>query len=228
MGIDVPIVVYTHTDMKDVWSMFFGQLKKYLPNNKIYVVVNEDDTQLSDMIRIIYDDTKPYTERWKEALPQINEETIIFLHEDMILFDEVDMSYIQRYYDLVNNGMVESIKMIYTNSTNPPSDIDSTLVNSTFSIQPTLINRNNFVSLLESVPSLNIWDFEKEIESNDNHYMVRLGNEKQRGIYHCDSIIFPYIATAINKGKWNMSEYREELDKLFGEYNINPFERGIV
>ena len=228
MGIDVPIVVYTHTDMKDVWSMFFGQLKKYLPNNKIYVVVNEDDTQLSDMIRIIYDDTKPYTERWKEALPQINEETIIFLHEDMILFDEVDMSYIQRYYDLVNNGRVESIKMIYTNSTNPPSDIDSTLVNSTFSIQPTLINRNNFVYLLESVPSLNIWDFEKEIESNDNHYMVRLGNEKQRGIYHCDSIIFPYIATAINKGKWNMSEYSKELDKLFGEYNINPFERGIV
>ena len=228
MGIDVPIVVYTHTDMKDVWSMFFGQLKKYLPNNKIYVVVNEDDTQLSDMIRIIYDDTKPYTERWKEALPQINEETIIFLHEDMILFDEVDMSYIQRYYNLVNSGRVESIKMIYTNSTNPPSDIDNTLIPSAFSIQPTLISKKSFVSLVESVPPLNIWKFEEAIESNDNHYMVRLGNEKQRGKYHCDSIVFPYIATAINKGKWNMSEYREELDKLFGEYNINPFERGIV
>jgi len=228
MGIDVPIVVYTHTDMKDVWSMFFGQLKKYLPNNKIYVVVNEDDTQLSDMIRIIYDDTKPYTERWKEALPQINEETIIFLHEDMILFDEVDMSYIQRYYNLVNSGRVESIKMIYTNSTNPPSDIDNTLIPSAFSIQPTLISKKSFVSLVESVPPLNIWKFEEAIESNDNHYMVRLGNEKQRGKYHCDSIVFPYIATAINKGKWNMSEYREQLDKLFGEYNINPFERGIV
>jgi len=228
MGIDVPIVVYTHTDMKDVWSMFFGQLKKYLPNNKIYVVVNEDDTQLSDMIRIIYDDTKPYTERWKEALPQINEETIIFLHEDMILFDEVDMSYIQRYYNLVNSGRVESIKMIYTNSTNPPSDIDNTLIQSAFSIQPTLISKKSFVSLVESVPPLNIWKFEEAIESNDNHYMVRLGNEKQRGKYHCDSIVFPYIATAINKGKWNMSEYRKELDKLFGEYNINPFERGIV
>ena len=228
MGIDVPIVVYTHTDMKDVWSMFFGQLKKYLPNNKIYVVVNEDDTQLSDMIRIIYDDTKPYTERWKEALPQINEETIIFLHEDMILFDEVDMSYIQRYYNLVNSGRVESIKMIYTNSTNPPSDIDNTLIQSAFSIQPTLISKKSFVSLVESVPPLNIWKFEEAIESNDNHYMVRLGNEKQRGKYHCDSIVFPYIATAINKGKWNMCEYGEELDKLFGEYNINPFERGIV
>ena len=82
--------------------------------------------------------------------------------------------------------------------------------------------------MVESVPPLNIWKFEEAIESNDNHYMVRLGNEKQRGKYHCDSIVFPYIATAINKGKWNMSEYREELDKLFGEYNINPFERGII
>ena len=82
--------------------------------------------------------------------------------------------------------------------------------------------------MLDSIPSLNIWDFERAVTSIDNHYMVRLGGEKQRGTRHCDSIVFPYIATAINKGKWNMSEYREELDKLFGEYNINPFERGIV
>jgi hypothetical protein len=40
--------------------------------------------------------------------------------------------------------------------------------------------------------------------------------------------VFPYIATAINKGKWNMSEYRGELDILFEEYGINPFYRGIV
>jgi hypothetical protein len=41
-------------------------------------------------------------------------------------------------------------------------------------------------------------------------------------------LVFPYIATAINKGKWNMSEYSKELDFLFKEYNVNPFERGIV
>ena len=151
-----------------------------------------------------------------------------FLHEDMVLFDEVNSDYIKRYYNLVNSGKVDSIKMAYTNSTNPASDIDNTLIQSAFSIQPTLISKKSFVSLVESVPPLNIWKFEEAIESNDNHYMVRLGNEKQRGKYHCDSIVFPYIATAINKGKWNMSEYREELDKLFGEYNINPFERGII
>ena len=26
------VVVYTHTDMKDVWVPFFGQMKKYMSN----------------------------------------------------------------------------------------------------------------------------------------------------------------------------------------------------
>ena len=228
MGINVPIVVYTHTDMVDTWEMFFEQLKKYLPNNKIYVAINEEHDYLSNYTQIIYDDTKLYTERWKEVLPQLKEDTFLFLHEDMVLFDEVDFGYIQRYYNLVNSGKVDSIKLIYTNSTNPASDIDNTLIPSAFSIQPTLINQKYFVSLLNSVPSLNIWNFEEEVQSIGNHYMVKLGGEKQRGEYHCDSKVFPYIATAINKGKWNMSEYKEELDKLFGKYNINPFDRGIV
>ena len=58
--------------------------------------------------------------------------------------------------------------------------------------------------------------------------MIQIGGEKKRGMYHYDSIVFPYIATAINKGKWNMSEYQTELDKMFNEYGVMPFERGIV
>ena len=72
MGISIPLVVYTHTDMKDVWPMFFGQLKKYIGDTKVYVAVNEDDTQISDMIRIIYDDSNSYTQRWNEILEQIS------------------------------------------------------------------------------------------------------------------------------------------------------------
>ena len=58
--------------------------------------------------------------------------------------------------------------------------------------------------------------------------MVKLGNEVKRGVFHCDSIVFPYIATAISKGKWNTSEYKKELNFLFKEYNINPKERGEI
>ena len=231
MGISIPLVVYTHTDMKDVWPMFFGQLKKYIGDTKVYVAVNEDDTQISDYIRIIYDDSKPYTERWKDILNQIDDNIIMFLHEDMILFDEVKFELIEKYIKYVENDLVHSIKMVYVADNDVALDIDSTLISnqySKFSIQPTLIKRKNFVSLLESTPPLNIWDFELAVQSGNKDYMIKLGEEKKRGIYHYDSIIFPYICTAINKGKWNMSEYSKELDKMFMEYGVVPFERGIV
>lgn len=231
MGISVPLIVYTHTDMKDVWPMFFGQLKKYIDDTKVYVAVNEDDTQLSDMIRIIYDDSMVYTDRWKYILSQIEEDTFMFIHEDMILFDEPKIDYINKYSDLVSNGKVESIKMIYVPATDVVSDIDDTLISNEYSklsIQPTILRKDYFKSKLDKVGSLNIWDFERAVQSDTNSYMVKVGGEKKRGMYHCDSIVFPYIATAINKGKWNMSEYSKELDKMFMEYGVVPFERGIV
>jgi len=128
MGIGVPIVVYTHTDMKDIWPMFFGQLKKYVGDTKVYVAVNEDDLYLSDYVRIIYDDTKKYTERWKQILPQISEEIILFLHEDMVLFDSIKPDYIKKYFTYVANGDVNSIKLILAGDNFSQSSIDSTLV----------------------------------------------------------------------------------------------------
>ena len=230
MGMNLPLVVYTHTDMKDVWPMFFGQLKKYIGDTKVYVAVNEDDTQLSDMIRIIYDDSNQYTDRWREILPQIEESVFMFLHEDMILFDEPKFDYIDRYFKLVDGGEVESIKMIYVPDNDIVSDVDDTLISNQYSklsIQPTILRKDYFKSILDKVGSLNIWDFELAIAVDTKSYMVRVGGERKRGMYHCDSIVFPYIATAINKGKWNYNEYQKELDVLFLEYGINPFERGI-
>lgn len=231
MGINVPIVVYTHTDMKDVWPMFFGQLKKYVGDAKIYVAVNKDDSYLSDYIRIIYDDSKKYTERWKQILPQISEEVILFLHEDMILFDSINIQFIEKYFTYVKNKEVSSIKLILAGETFSESSIDNTLVYneySKFSIQPTIVTKQFFTNVLNNVGELNIWDFEQAVAGTGRDYMVRIGGERKRGLYHYDSLVFPYIATAINKGKWNYNEYQNELDKLFTEYEINPFERGIV
>lgn len=230
MGIDLPIVVYTHTDMKDIWPMFFGQLKKYISNTKVYVAVNQNDSYLSDYIQIIYDDNKKYTERWKQILPQISEEIILFLHEDMILFNSIKPQFIENYFTYIKNNEVNSIKLILAGDTFSESSIDSTLVYndySKFSIQPTIVTKEFFLTTLNSVGQLNIWEFEQAILPTGRDYMVRIGGEKKRGLYHYDSLVFPYIATAINKGKWNLIEYEDVLNPLFEEYNINPFERGM-
>jgi len=231
MGISVPIIVYTHTDMKDIWPMFFGQLKKYIGDTKVYVAVNEDDTQLSDYIRIIYDDTNSYTHRWKEILEQVEEETFMFMHEDMILFDKVDFQYLEKYIGYIKNGLAESIKLILAGDVFDEWPIDKTLVTNEyakFSIQPTITQKKLFQQLVQNLPPMNIWEFEKAIVSTGRDYMVKVGGERKRGLYHYDSLVFPYTATAINKGKWNMSEYSKELNEMFLEHNINPFERGIV
>ena len=230
MGINAPIIVYTHTDMKDIWPMFFGQLKKYIGDTKVYVAVNEDDTQISDYIRIIYDDKKEYTERWKEILDKIEEETFMFMHEDMILFDKLNFELLEKYIGYVSNEVVDSVKLILAGSEFAQSSIDSTLVTneySKFSIQPTITRKSIFKEKVNNVSSLNIWQFEEAISITGKDFMVKIGGERKRGIYHYDSLVFPYIATAINKGKWNLNEYTKELNPMFEEYNINPFERGI-
>jgi len=232
MGIELPIVVYTHTDMKDVWPMFFGQFKKYINGYKVYVAVNQIDRQIpSDYIQLVYDDSKSYTERWRQILPQIEEDIIMFLHEDMILFDIPNFELLEKYYGYVKSGAAESIKMILAGDSFLPSTIDSTLVTNQyakFSIQPTIVKKEIFQNLVNTIGPLNIWEFEQAIISYGRDFMIQIGSEKKRGMYHYDSIVFPYIATAINKGKWNMSEYQNELDKMFNEYGVIPFERGIV
>lgn len=225
------IVVYTHTDVSDLWEMFFGEFKKYMPDSKIYVAVNKKDDRLSEYTQLCYDDNKPYTERLKDILNQIQDEIIIFLHEDMILIGNPMIEYLNRYTDYVYTNKIKSIKLISTNGNFTTLDIDNTVLNNKdtkFSIQPTIIKTKTFLDLLSKVEPLNIWEFEDKVPVEEGHYMAHLGSEKRRGIYHNDSLVFPYIATAINKGKWNYTEYEKELSELFSIYNINPFERGIA
>jgi len=56
--------------------------------------------------------------------------------------------------------------------------------------------------------------------------LVCYHGEPKRGKYHHDTSVFPYIATALVKGRWNVSEYREELEPLLVEYNIDEHHRG--
>jgi hypothetical protein len=232
MGINVPLIIYTHSDYKDVWKLLFGQLKKYLPNQKVYVLSNSEHGEIpNEYTTIVYDDSKVYTERLKQGLSQIDEDVVLFQHEDMILFNEPKFQLFDKYINYVKSEMADSVKMIYVHENDVVSELDSTLISnsySKFSIQPTLIKLKNFVSLLNSTEPLNIWDFELAVPAEGKHYMVRLGDEKKRGLYHSDSIIYPYIATAITKGMWNYGEYTFEFDKMFKEYGINPFERGIA
>jgi hypothetical protein len=230
MGINV--FVYTHSSMSDVFPAFFDRLEKFLPQkHKIYVAINEKRIDIPG-IQLIYNDSMTYTDRLRSVFSELNPtETILFIHEDMILYDAVDFTRFNRYWEYVNLGMANSIKLILVGNSFNQSGLDSELVFnsfSRFSIQPTIIKISTILKILRNVESINIWDFENSISQGVGDYMPRLGFESKRGIYHYNSPVFPYIATAISKGKWNISEYEKELSDLFLEYSINSNFRGVV
>ena len=229
---ELNILLYTHTDYKDAWVPFFGQIKKYLPDAKLHVLVNKHDDNLpKDVTTIYYDDSKLYTERLKYGLNKLNYDEILFIHEDMFLFDKPNIELIEKYLNYIKNDLVDSIKLIYVNDGNEIiSHIDQTLILnsfSKFSIQPTLIKKKTLLNKLEQHPQLNIYSFEEQIKNSGKDFMAKIGGEKKRGIFHYDSLIFPYIATAIVKGKWNYSEYKNELSNILKEYNIDETKRGL-
>lgn len=225
---NLAIVAYTHTDMKDVWNAFFTRLERYVGSYTTYVAVNAPSELIpSKYIQLHYNDSNLYTDRWLEVLEQMEESVILFLHEDMILYDQPDLKLIEVYAGYVQADSARSIKLISTDFAGQRADFDSTLIESNFSVQPTLIKKELFIDILKKHGPAGIWDFEKSVTDVNGDYMVKLGDEKKRGLYHYDSKVFPYIATAISKGRWNYSEYKDELRELFEEFEINAFIRGI-
>jgi hypothetical protein len=230
--IKIPILIYTHSDYEDVCKLQLLQLQKYLPNQEVILASNKPLTLESDYYTsIYYDESKKYTDRLKEILVQLDERVVLFQHEDMILYNQINSDVINKYVDYVSNGFANSVKMNYIKSNDVISSFDDTLISnrySKFSVQPTIIKTSTLLKLVNNIESFNIWEFEKNVPLIDNMYAVKYGDVKKRGLLHYDSLVYPYIATAINKGKWNMSEYSKELDSLFLEYGVNPFQRGIV
>ena len=231
------VVIYTHTDTKDVWVPFFDRMKQYMSQYKTYICVNKDDADIpNEYHKIYYDDSKAYTNRLVDSLSQIQEEVIMFTHEDMIVYNTPNYDYLDKYSSYVENRIADSIKLIPTSNKGKftKSDIDDTLaVDATgdfhkFSIQPTIIRKSILEEMARGCGSITIWEFELAIVGAGLDFVAYRGDEKQRGIYHFDSFVYPYISTAIVKGKWNTLEYPKELNEVFEQYNINPFERGIV
>jgi len=232
------LILYTHTDYKDVWKMFFNQSDKYLGNIEKIIFVNKFDEAIpNEYHKVFYDEKLNYTKRVVQCLNQIESDVVLFLHEDMILFDTPDYEKINKFIELTKNNATDFIKLIKVDSEEDQTEHYANLIktpkNLMFSVQPTICNSDKLKNIF-SLFDCNIWDFENQVSTACLHFkyincfMASTNLDIKRGLYHYDSNVFPYIATAIVKGKWNYSEYKNELDVLFNQYKINKKERGII
>lgn len=236
-------VMYTHSEYKDVWPAFFGQLEKHLGAFKSnYVFIDRiSDGIPSHFKQILYDDTLGYTDRLTHCLSMVPEEVILFQHEDMILYGT------PRTTDLVD--LIDEI------STDTSRFDAAKLVSGgnflhfpisrhrgfgkiwkyspwIFSIQPTIWRKSSLEHILSLHESQTIWEFETKAQTSVRNLGIRIlspkKSRKKRGRLHWDNSIYPVISTAISKGKWVYSEYADELDPILTHYGIDPSIRGTA
>ena len=239
------LVLYSHIEYSDCWAPFFGELDEHLKfefENR-YICSNKINSSLDkDIVHIEYDDSDAYTDRLLNCLSNVQGENILFTHEDMILYDSVNMEDFKHCVEHLED--VDFIKLIkggspkdtYYDMAYQGSDILKHVLPTFdyfFAIQPTLWKKHKLVELLENNRSKNIWDF----ESSGQSYCKLAGfkglyvfhkNDKKVGSFHWSSTVYPYIATAIFKGKWTVSEYPKELDYIFSKYSIDSDIRGVI
>ena len=156
----------------------------------------------------------------------------------MFLYGKPDEKILLEYYQVMKEGRLDHIRLIKGGSclSKPFDDIPSLHLLSLrskwiFSIQPSFWKRDKLIEVLSKNLDCNIWELEGKSQEVVKNIKLRAAYSYQkggvkRGFFHFDNLIYPYIATAIGKGRWNYKEYKTELSKVFLKYRIDPAIRG--
>jgi len=227
------ILLYTHSDYSWVWKFWHQQTDRFLHNYEKICLVNTNSFFREDYQIIKYDDKYTYKDRILSCLDQIDdEEIVIFCHEDMFLYKKPDFITINQYIDLIKNEKCSLIKLIRAFEDLKKTNLHEKLFinpdKQLFSIQPTLIKIKTLKYIYKTVPGNNIWEFEANTSRKYLNDLISLcsfdiNSDKKRGKFHYDSSIYPYICTAVIKGKWNFKEYKKELYEIFYNKKFNIF-----
>ena len=239
--LDFAIITYTTSKYSDVWPMYFGQLSLHKSGIKSYVFSDDSSKNIwnySDHNLISYNDSDPYWIQYLKCLDDVSEKYIIYAQEDFILFSDIASERIQKYVCFLNNSSYDYVRLIRCGYQTPldrhvKDDIYEVHMesNDAFSMQATLWKKESLRKLYEHVKS------QKWLESESWNIgarklgikgtMIYNGEKKVPNSGHYDSIIYPYVCTAINKGKWSVDQYPEIMKSMFAKYNVDPKIRGI-
>ncbi len=238
----IPLIFYSHSDYSDVWEPLFAQTEKYMPGYKKYLFTDKVAKELdNDWVVVKYDDSLSYQERVVHCLGQVEEDIVLFHHEDMFLYDSPNEDKLCEIIDMVKEGEIDIVKLARAsynenhplfNNTNHP-DIYENPPDLRFAIQPSVCNREKLIEIYSKTYGKNIWEFESNSSMICEYLGIKTGmtwedGDNKRGMFHWDSNIYPYFATAIVKGKWYVSDYGDSLRSVIEEHGIDINLRGTA
>jgi len=243
---DFAIVTYTHTACEDIWPMYFGQLDKHAAKLKSYAFSNKLTNEFENHTFLLYNNDSEYHEQYLSCLKNVKEKFVMYSQEDLILYDDVDyekflylLNFLEEHNDI---SFVRLIRCGDESDIRIDDPIEDEIYNidlersfQSFQMQPTIFKKDKLIEMYEEVSSKERFE--------DVHWKAGMLNLGMKGCFvyrgeprrlgrdipagHWDSSTYPYICTALQRGKWNMQHYSDELNKLFDVYNINMFKRPI-
>jgi len=237
---NVAVVTYTTSKYRDLWPVHFGQLKKHLGGIKSYVFSDKGSGAKFDFSGhelIEHDDADEYWKQYLTGLDHVKEDFVIYLQDDFFLYADVVHERIAKVRDYLLDTDYDFVRMIRCGYNTPLDrhtkdnffEVDMATQDA-FSMQATMWKKNRLSKLYSHVGS------EKWLESEAWNVGARQcgikgvftwNGEPQVGKFHYDSVVWPYVCTAVGKGLWNMDEYPEIMKGLMAKYNIDVNVRGV-
>ena len=234
------LVTYTTSKYSDVWPMHFGQMSIHASGTKSYSFSDQDSEKLwkfSDHELVCYTESDPYWKQYTECLQQVKEDYVVYLQEDFILYADINLEEIRKYVEFLDHSDFDYVRLIRCGY-NTPMDVPvgenlyavKMQSSDAFSMQATLWKKSRLKDLYLHVRS------QKWLESESWNEGARFLNikgaftyhgEPKIGAFHYDSRVYPYVCTAINRGKWNIDQYPEIMKNMFQKYEVDPETRGI-
>ena len=234
----VALLTYSHSSYKDVLDIYFFQLTKYFPQIKGYLLIDKLDSVIPSNHEVVYyDDDFSYYKHCLNAITAIEEDYLIYMQDDYFFFSEPNLNVLN---ESLSRLKLDNLDFIRFNRTGDMDNLSNDLFHNIpqkskylFSTQATLWRKKSLFKLLtnayEKYKYDNIWESEvrlNELAQNlDLKGAFLYNNGNKRGKNHWDSNDFPYIATAIIKGKWNFQEYKNELMEILISNKINTKRR---
>ncbi len=229
-------IAYTNSNCSDLWDVFQKQNRKYT-TIPLYMISDKAVDCIDDDKLFIYNNENDYYNVWVEALKKFDSDYFIYLQEDFILYDKVDDEKLNQCLEFLKQNLNYSfIRLIKSGSLREKRifdnlyEIESSNAN-IFSMQATIWRTKDYISLMEKVKDrkwLENDKYPKEMLKMGMKGLYYYDGEGKRGENHYDSSIYPYIATALVRGKWNTSEYSNELISILSYFDIDKNKRGTI
>lgn len=234
---NIALITWTHNEYSDIWQLYFGRLEKHVKFKKSYVFLDNYSDKINEKhTQLINNDDQPFYKRFLHSISSVKEEYVVYSQEDHIFYSDCDYQKFDRCFTFLKNSSASNVRLIKSGELKG-SEVDDCIFkipqnsNYLFSQQSSIWKKQDLIKLVNFYKPRTYRDVELYGSIGMNNLNLETyyyyNNEPKRGSLHFDSSIFPYIATAVCKGKWNLKQYPVILKEALGEYSIDHTLRGV-